>query len=88
MENRRVERVMYMKFNNKDKHASLLNATNKGIVVINKSFKEVLNDVINDNIKVDIDTTVVDNTQHIEVALLWQAQIHENYIKTRSELGW
>ena len=42
MGKRRVETIMYGKFNNRDKNMSLLKANRKGLVVINRSFSDVL----------------------------------------------
>ena len=39
---RKVEAVMYCKFNNHDRHAAILKKNNKGIIVIDKPFSKVL----------------------------------------------
>lgn len=73
---------MYGKFNNRDRHMSLMQGSKKGLAVINKSFKETLDEV---QTKVEIDHVVeqVNNTDDMEVVLLWQEAIHKNYLKNR-----
>lgn len=83
MENRRIEKVMYMKFNNKDKRGSLMQVNKKGISLIDKPFKEVLKQVVAEKAPIEEVLIVEDHTEEVEITLLWQSQIHANYIKTR-----
>ena len=46
MENRKIETIMYSSFNNRDRSMSLLKANKKGLVVINRSFSDVLKEEI------------------------------------------
>ena len=39
---RKVEAVMYCKFNNHDRHAAIIKKNNKGITVVDKPFPKVL----------------------------------------------
>ena len=79
MENKKVEKVMYMKFNNNDKRGAILEASRKGVVVIDRPFKEVLKEEVN---KTDISTTstlVKDSVE--EVDLIWQPLILRNKLR-------
>ncbi len=66
--------VMYMKINNKNTHGSLLRGSEKGLVVINKKMSSIT--AKSDEVKRS--TTVGESEE--EVVLLWQKQIHENYV--------
>lgn len=82
MVTRRVEAIMYGKFNNNSKGGSLLYANKDGVVVVNKPFKEVLQDVVEANNTapcIEKGVTVADSTEE-EVELLWQHAIHKNYV--------
>ena len=70
-----MEKIMYMKFNNRNTHASLMQATKDSIVVVNKKLPT-------------IEGPCIEQEQpQEEVVLLWQQQIHENYIRTRTKGG-
>ena len=43
---RKIEGIMYAKFNNRDKRMSLLKANKKGLVVINRSFSDIFQEEI------------------------------------------
>ena len=66
-------KILYMKINNRDSHGSLLMGSEKGIVVINRKLSSVTNNTVIKN------STVGESEE--EVTLLWQKQIHENYMK-------
>ena len=85
MEDRKIEKVLYMKFNNNDKRGALLYGSREGVVIIDKPFKKVLEETIEiDNTAPCIEKEVVLVKDSIEeVELLWQGQIHKNYMKTR-----
>lgn len=83
MENKRIEAIMYMKFNNNDKRGSLLKVDNKGIALIDKPFKDVLRQASIEKNTIEKVLSVAGNDEETEVVLLWQSQIHANYIKTR-----
>lgn len=82
MENNKIVAVMFMKFNNRDNHGSLLKKDKKGITLVNKPFSEVLDDT-----KVDIDINVNDNistdTVDMEAPLIWESILHKNYLKNK-----
>lgn len=78
MENRRIASVMYMKFNNRDSHGSLLKKNKKGIIVVNKPFSEVLGDT-----SVDIDNNISTDTVDMEAPLIWESILHKNYLKNK-----
>lgn len=65
---------MYMKLNNKDSHGSLLKGSEKGIVVINKKMASTTTTPC-----IETKGTTVKESEE-EVVLLWQKQIHENYV--------
>jgi hypothetical protein len=83
MENRRIEAIMYMKFNNNDKRGALLQANKKGVVVVDKPFKEVLKQVVIESAHIVEVAPIVTHTEEVEITLLWQSQIHANYLKQR-----
>ena len=92
MEDRKIEKVLYMKFNNNDKRGALMQASKKGIVIIDKPFKEVLKETIE---KEEIVETKEYNKSFDyefnykpEVQLLWTDLIHANHLKERGEQKW
>jgi hypothetical protein len=85
MNNRAIESVMYMKFNNKDRRGALMQASNKGVVVIDKPFNEVLREASREKALIEEVVPVVDHTEEAEITLLWQSQIHANYLKQRNK---
>ena len=83
MEDKRVEKVLYMKFNNNDKRGALMQASKKGIVIIDKPFKEVLKETIDTNVDAIIEKPIIEATDELEINLLWQDAIHANYLRYR-----
>ena len=83
MEDRKIEKVLYMKFNNNDKRGALMQASKKGIVIIDKPFKEVLKETIDTNVDAIIEKPIIEATDELEINLLWQDAIHANYLRYR-----
>lgn len=86
MENKitQINGVMYGKWNNRRESGSLMMANKKGVVVINNTFKKVLQDVVDaDNTTPCIAKGVTVAESSTEVELLWQGQIHKNHMKIR-----
>jgi hypothetical protein len=81
----KVDKVMYMKFNNNQRRGTLLCASKEGAVVIDRSFKEILNEVLNEE-DVNVIKEEENKTEELEVTLLWQEAIHKNYLRVRGEL--
>lgn len=67
----KINGVMYGKFNNKDKSGSLLMGNKKGVIVINKSFNKVLDEVKTK----EIDRPVTKETAYnpMDEIFIWQA---------------
>lgn len=72
-------KILYMRINNRDSHGSLLIGSESGIVVINRKLSSITNNTV---IK---DATVAESQE--EVTLLWQKQIHDNYMRRRTKGG-
>ena len=83
MEDRKIEKVLYMKFNNHDKRGALMQASNKGVVIVDKPFKEVLKETIDTNVNDVIEKPIIEETEQLEINLLWQDAIHANYLRYR-----
>jgi hypothetical protein len=73
---------IYMRINNRDSHGTMMRGSEKGLVVINKKMSSITtNEVIR-----SIDSTTVGESKE-EVVLLWQKQIHENYVSNHMKGG-
>lgn len=83
MEDRRVETIMYMRFNNQDKRGALMKANKKGIVIVDKPFKEVLVEASIEKGAIEEVVPIVEHAEELEINLLWQDAIHANYLRTR-----
>lgn len=80
---RKVEGIIYAKFNNHDKRGSILYANRKGLTVIDRPFKELLKEtVIEEAVNNTINANVILNeTEELELNLMCQAAIHENKLR-------
>ena len=68
MEERRIEGIMYAKFNAKDKHMALLKANRKGLTIVDRPFKDVLQD------KHVVQSNTVD---HMDELFIWQCAFNK-----------
>lgn len=70
-----MEAVMFMKLKASDSHGSLLKGSREGMVVINKKLSSVTTKPVE-----VIEGSITVGESKEEVVLLWQKQIHENYV--------
>jgi hypothetical protein len=71
-----MEAVMFMKISNKDSHGSLLKGSREGLVIINKKLNPI---TTTEPMRGNNGSITVGEAKE-EVVLLWQKQIHENYV--------
>lgn len=73
MEERRIEGIMYGKFNAKDRRMALLKANRKGLTIVDRPFKDVLQDTLKEDKHVVQSNTV----DHMDELFIWQCAFNK-----------